>query len=259
MLIDQSNNTEAFNKISDEYEKYRPSYPDVCFDFIDSYFKNEEKKVILDVGCGTGIATRKLYKKFNAAAKIIGLEPSDQMRKQAINHSSKNIEFIKGVAEELPFKDEEVSIVTTAQAIQWFVRPSFYKEVNRVLEKGGLFVILQNNRDWKNNDFLDNYEDLLEKYNKNYNRGYRNIDFDNEIRESKLFSSSVFVSSKWGRFMLFDDFLGLSRSSTKAKKIIDEIGLDEYKTILGNLFKKYMDKDNKINITYITEMYMFKK
>ena len=243
MLIDQSNNTDAFNKISEEYEKYRPTYPDVCFDFIDSYFNEKSKDTMLDVGCGTGIATRKLFKKFGENAKIIGLEPSDEMRNQAINNSSKEISFINGVAEELPFKEEEVSGVITAQAIQWFTRPMFYKEVGRVLQKGGIFVILQNNRDWKNNAFLDKYEELLEKYNDNYNRGYRDIDFNKEISESNLFSDSVFMNCKWGKLMTFEDFLGLSRSSTKAKKIIDKIGLEEYKKVLGGIFNKYMDED----------------
>lgn len=259
MLIDQSNNTDAFNNISKEYKKYRPTYPNVCFDFIETYFYNKKRKILLDVGCGTGIATRKLYDKFGYDTEIIGLEPSDQMRNQAINDSNSNIKYIKGIAEELPFNNQEVTGVVTAQAIQWFNRPNFYKEVSRVLEKDGLFVILQNNRDWKNNTFLDKYEELLETYNDNYNRSYRDIDFQKEIDKTKLFNDGVFISCNWGKLMTFEDFLGLSSSSTKAKKIIDSIGTESYKKILADLFEMYMDNNNTINITYTTEMYMFKK
>ncbi len=50
----------TFNEIADEYDKHRPSYPDQLFADILAYSGIASDSSILEIGCGTGQATRGL-------------------------------------------------------------------------------------------------------------------------------------------------------------------------------------------------------
>ncbi|URN93796.1 MAG: hypothetical protein NAG76_18490 [Candidatus Pristimantibacillus lignocellulolyticus] len=50
-------NKETFNYIANEYEKYRPTYPEAMFDDIMIYSNIMINDRILEIGCGTGQAT----------------------------------------------------------------------------------------------------------------------------------------------------------------------------------------------------------
>lgn len=97
---------------------------------------------VLDVGCGSGWATRLLAEKAKRG-RVVGIDISDEMVRIARRTSSglRNVEFQVASAESLPFAD--------AQFTQAFSMESLYyyrdilralKEIHRVLATGGLFV-----------------------------------------------------------------------------------------------------------------------
>jgi ubiquinone/menaquinone biosynthesis C-methylase UbiE len=48
----------TFNEIAGEYDKYRPSYPEQLFTDILEFAAIKEGDSILEIGCGTGQATK---------------------------------------------------------------------------------------------------------------------------------------------------------------------------------------------------------
>ncbi|GAB1155374.1 hypothetical protein YWY31_13990 [Paenibacillus illinoisensis] len=50
-------NKETFNSIANEYEKYRPTYPNEMYNDIFDYSNLDREDKILEIGCGTGQAT----------------------------------------------------------------------------------------------------------------------------------------------------------------------------------------------------------
>lgn len=58
---------------------------------------------------------------------------------------TKNIKLDYGFrvspAEQLPFENETVDLITTAQAVHWFDLSKFYPEVKRVLKTNGVLAI----------------------------------------------------------------------------------------------------------------------
>lgn len=263
MLIDQSNNTGAFNGLAENYDKFRPTYPNQVFGILDMYLKGRESlnnKIIVDMACGTGIATRKLYDFFSNRYRIIGVEPGADMLSKAQESSNGdygNIDYLPGSAENIPFADQQVDCIVVAQAIQWFDRSAFYKEAHRVLKNNGLLVIIQNNRNWRENKFLNDYEYLLENENEHYNRGYRDIDIIREINETKLLKSLFYGCVKYTKLFNFDEFLGMSSSSTKVKYIMDRIGFDQYKEKLFEVFSAYQNSNGINEVLYDSEVYIF--
>lgn len=107
------------------------------WNLIDEVIKiSSPAKTLLDIGCGTGL---KLIHLAPHVKRIIGLEPNLEMLKAAYarfaSHSIANYELISGEAQNLPFGDSSIDIVTSMMA------PHDINEVYRVLVPGGTLVI----------------------------------------------------------------------------------------------------------------------
>ncbi|HSS19322.1 MAG TPA: methyltransferase domain-containing protein [Pyrinomonadaceae bacterium] len=97
---------------------------------------------VLDVGCGSGWASRLMAEKA-AAGKVIGIDISDEMVRLSTETSSSfaNIEFHLASAEKLPFADTEFSDAFSMESIYYYADMlTALKEIKRVLAPGGQFV-----------------------------------------------------------------------------------------------------------------------
>jgi len=95
-----------------------------------------EAQAILDVGCGTGFATKELTRIGNT----IGIDKEIKFLREA--KASKADAFILGDASHLPFKEETFDLVCMYDLLHHHVEPEeAVREANRVLKKHGhLFV-----------------------------------------------------------------------------------------------------------------------
>jgi SAM-dependent methyltransferase len=97
---------------------------------------------VLDVGCGSGWATRLLVK-YAASGSVIGIDISDEMIRVAreSSQSFSNITFEVASAEQLPFKDNEFTHAFSMESLYYYRNiPRALKEIHRVVQPGGLFV-----------------------------------------------------------------------------------------------------------------------
>ena len=97
---------------------------------------------ILDLGCGSGWASRLMAEKAQRG-KVIGIDISDEMVQLATNTSKElsNIEFKVASAEALPFRDNEYTHVFSMESLYYYSNMLVaLKEVYRVLDDGGRFV-----------------------------------------------------------------------------------------------------------------------
>lgn len=103
---------------------------------------------ILDIATGTGDLAIKFAKK-STASRIVGLDLSEGMLSVARNKISgtalqEKVSFIKGDSEALPFEDDSFEAITVSFGIRNFEHlDAGLSEINRVLKKRGLFVILE--------------------------------------------------------------------------------------------------------------------
>jgi SAM-dependent methyltransferase len=73
------------------------------------------------------------------------------------------VEAVDGVAEDLPFADGSVDVVTVAQAFHWFDHARALPELHRVLRPGGWLALFWNMRDLEN-PLQRGVEDLLRPF-----------------------------------------------------------------------------------------------
>jgi arsenite methyltransferase len=97
---------------------------------------------VLDLGCGSGWASRLMAQKASAG-KVIGVDIADEMVQGAADSSKgfSNLEFKIASAESLPFADKEFSHVFSMESLYYYSNMlAALRGVYRVLGNGGRFV-----------------------------------------------------------------------------------------------------------------------
>lgn len=115
--------------------------------FINSCFSEDEikNKIVLDAGCGSGIAGRCFTKRY--AKKVMGIDISEKSvsfaNKRALLEQTRNINFLRADLSNLPFKDNFFDIVFTVGVLPYIenINESI-RELTRVLAEDGTILIL---------------------------------------------------------------------------------------------------------------------
>jgi ubiquinone/menaquinone biosynthesis C-methylase UbiE len=97
---------------------------------------------VLDVGCGSGWATRLMAEKARSG-RVVGIDIADEMIRLAgeSSRSFSNVEFQLASAERIPFRDAEFTHAFSMESLYYYVDiPGALREIKRVLKPGGLFV-----------------------------------------------------------------------------------------------------------------------
>ena len=97
---------------------------------------------VLDVGCGSGWATRLMAAKA-WSGRVVGIDIADEMIKLARETSTSfsNVEFRVASAEKLPFGDAEFTQAFSMESLYYYGDMlEALREIRRVLQPGGVFV-----------------------------------------------------------------------------------------------------------------------
>src|SRR3712207_5803351 len=103
------------------YDQTRPTPPSVLLDMLTQLIHTSRPALVVDLGCGTGRSTSIWAKR---AERVIGIEPSDDMRSQAIrtlqtHPLAPRIAYHAGVAHHTGLDTSCADIVTCAQSFHW--------------------------------------------------------------------------------------------------------------------------------------------
>ena len=97
---------------------------------------------VLDVGCGSGWATR-LLAGSATNGRVTGIDISDEMVRVAREASQPytNVDFQVASAEQLPFDTDEFTHAFSMESLYYYQNiPKALSEIHRVMKNGGLFV-----------------------------------------------------------------------------------------------------------------------
>lgn len=135
---DFSATIERFSGFADLYDKYRPAPPEALAAVVLQLAQVETAQLIVDLGSGTGLATR-----YWAAhsAQVIGIEPSADMRREAkAQTSAKNVSYRAGFSHRTGLSAQCAEVAACSQALHWMEPQSTFAEARRILRPGGVFV-----------------------------------------------------------------------------------------------------------------------
>jgi ubiquinone/menaquinone biosynthesis C-methylase UbiE len=127
-------NFTEFNKQSAEYVKFRPTYPNELFYYLQSITPSNE--LAYDVGTGNGqcaIALAEYFKKVRASDLS-----QEQISKALLKE---NVKYFVSEAHNSGLDTNSVDLITVATAIHWFDLDKFYSECKRIMKKGSVIAV----------------------------------------------------------------------------------------------------------------------
>ena len=141
--------TGRFTGLAQTYSQFRPGYPPHSIDFIVTRCGLGPESLLVDVGCGTGIASRLFAAR---RIRVIGIEPNADMRCEAVSTAGNDeavapVEYTVGQAEATGLPASCADAVLSAQAFHWFEPEPTLAEFHRILKPGGWVVLMWNERD----------------------------------------------------------------------------------------------------------------
>jgi SAM-dependent methyltransferase len=206
-----------FDALAELYDRQRPSYPDGLFQALCKLVPVRQSGIAVDAGAGTGIALGQLVQHLGSGWRYLAVDISEGMVTVG-RRRWPMVEWRLGRIEEILSEIEPFDLMLVAQALQWFDRPRFYQGCRARLVLGGVLAILQNNRDWKASEFLDEYEALLEETSPGYTRHYRSFDVEAELAGLPWGAGEPIIERvRWTRQMSVGDFIEMSSSSTRVQ------------------------------------------
>ncbi|WP_249353826.1 class I SAM-dependent methyltransferase [Rhodococcus sp. USK13] len=99
---------------------------------------------VLDIGCGTGIFSRRAARVVRPGGRVVGIDPSPPMIEYATRRALANCTFVIAGAEDLPQPDVSFDLVISSLAIHHIppeLRANALAEAFRVLRPGGRLLI----------------------------------------------------------------------------------------------------------------------
>lgn len=133
----------TFDEAAEDYEAARPSYPDEAIGFLVQSVGLTRKHTCLEVGIGTGQATRKLAK---LGAPIVGLEPGKNLAAVARRSLSafRNVDIVEATFEEYSVPELKFDLLYSATAFHWTDPQTRWQKTSDLLKPGGYVAILIN-------------------------------------------------------------------------------------------------------------------
>lgn len=123
-----------FSTQSDHYQRYRPTYPEVLFDYLASI--SPARELAWDCATGTGQAARELARLFN---NVVASDASAQQIAQT--ESDERIDYRVMPAEQPTLAGQSMDLITVAQALHWFDQARFYTSAWEVLKPDGVLAV----------------------------------------------------------------------------------------------------------------------
>ena len=133
----------VFNEVPELYDRVRPSYPDELFADLVTITRMDERSSVLEVGCGTGQATRSLAA---LGCSVTAIEPGAEMAAVARQRVATfgNVKVETSTFEEWDDRGARFDVLVAASAWHW-VDPSIgWQRAHDVLRPGGWMALLGN-------------------------------------------------------------------------------------------------------------------
>lgn len=129
-----------WGKASEDYAKFRDIYPQEFYDKILSRKLCMNGQRVLDIGTGTGVLPRNLYR---YGAKWTGTDISkNQINQAKILSQGMDIDYFAMPAENIEFPENSFDVITACQCFWYFHHEQMMPKLLHMLKPGGRILVL---------------------------------------------------------------------------------------------------------------------
>ncbi len=209
----------VFDPLVDAYDAGRPSYPDQLYDAIERLAQPLRGTDVVEVGAGTGIATRALEAR---GARVVALDLGAAMLRRLRERSGCTPVAVAD-AHALPLGDGVADLVCYAQAWHWVRVPKAVAEVRRVLRPAGTLAAWWNDVSAADAPWWQAQQDRLEAWSPGYSRDYRRRDWSAELAGVPGIESVAVASCDWVRPLSMEQYETWLRSKSYVAALADRL------------------------------------
>ncbi len=207
----------VFDQLVDAYDATRPSYPSDLYDAIDRLTVPLRGARVIEVGAGTGIATRGLR---DRGADVLAIDIGPAML-QRLRNRIPGQRAVLARAEAMPVPAASVDIVCAAQAWHWVDPERGPLECRRVLRSGGALAVWWNNVRAEGQRWYEEQQARLEAMSPGYTRDYRDPPMADPF--TPYFDDVEVFATRWARTIGIDDFMTWQTSKSYVAAIGDRL------------------------------------
>lgn len=185
---------ETFDNQAELYNRMRPRYPREIFDaLIEATGLNDDAR-LLEIGPGTGQATRSFAEyRYNIVTIELGVALAKIARRELSKY--KNVEVVTGAFEDVQFSDELFDLIYSATAFHWVNDEVKFTKSHSLLKQGGHLAVIHRNHLAGDNFYTAvipiyrKYKEDRPKSTKDSNSLIMNID---DIKENGILDKKYF-------------------------------------------------------------------
>ena len=213
----------AFEAVAGEYDEGRPAYPAEVYDALGPL----EGSTVLDVGAGTGIATRQLRER---GAHVVAIDPGTLVLARAVARTPA-LPAVVADGVHLPVRDQAVDLVCFAQAWHWLDPATRVAEVHRVLRPGGRWSAWWSHARADPEAWFDEHWSAIEAACPGTHRGQRDTEWGQTVDVPGRFDVAPRVVVPWTRSVSIDEWL----TDQASHSYVAALGTDARQALLSEL------------------------
>ncbi|MPY92615.1 MAG: methyltransferase domain-containing protein [Acidimicrobiia bacterium] len=240
--VGQDPRVASFEAVAGEYDTARPSYPDGVYDALGPL----EGLLVLDVGAGTGIATRQLQAR---GATVVAVDAGPALLARAATRTPSLLAVVADGAV-LPVRAGAADLICSAQAWHWLDPSTRAGEAHRVLREGGRWAGWWSHARADDEEWFQAHWTIVERACPGTRRGMRDIDWGADLAAPGLFEVGDRVAVPWRREISVDEWM-TDQASHSYVAVLARADRDR---LLGNL-RQVLDRrfpDRTMTVRYET-------
>ncbi|MDQ1627970.1 MAG: hypothetical protein QOI54_1714 [Actinomycetota bacterium] len=196
---------QLFDHVAAAYDAHRPDYPPQLFDTLESALGQPLLRAdVLDVGAGTGIATRALA---GRGANVLAVDHGPGVLAVLRSRSTSRVRIVVGDGNALPVRDAAFDLVTYAQSWHWTDPARSLPEAARALHDRGVLACFWNLLMTDGLPWWEGFAAECAQRAPGYDRHRRDIDWGAIIEASPDFRWVRRVEIPWSRDVSVEDFV----------------------------------------------------
>jgi SAM-dependent methyltransferase len=246
---------QLFDHVAAAYDAHRPDYPAELFDVLESALGQPLLRArVLDVGAGTGIATRALA---GRGANVVAVDPGPGVLAVLRSRSTSRVSPVVGDGNALPTRTAIFDLVTYAQSWHWTDPSRSVPEAARVLHDRGVLAVFWNLLIADAQPWWEHFADACERLCPGYDRRQRDIEWGESLEQSSEFRWVRRVEIPWTRVVSVDDVVADYSSHSY---VADLQHADQHK-VLGMLRSGLLEAfpDGRARLPYVTRIWVARR
>jgi SAM-dependent methyltransferase len=246
---------QLFDHVAVTYDAHRPDYPSELFDALESALGQPLLRAeVLDVGAGTGIATRALA---GRGAKVVAVDPGPGVLSLLRARSTSRVRPVVGDGNALPLRDGAFDLVTYAQSWHWTDPQRSMPEAARVLHDRGVLAVFWNLLMADGHAWWERFAASCERLCGSYDRRTRDTDWGAALDGSGQFRWVRRVEIPWTREISVEDIV----ADYSTHSYVADLAPDDQERVLGQLRDDLSEvvPDGQARLPYVTRMWVARR